>query len=276
MNCNRISVAAAMAALLLLGACGSRSEPASPQSVTSSLSSSQTSSDSVNQAPAEISLTVKGESHVIQAGTEPICFPVRSLEELPLPEHIQDASCTISIDGENVYSGDIAGVADFVPPRNGLYDYCIQPDGNSLEEYRFQADCTLPPQVAPLDTHVGVGEVLVLQARYTDGLALHVETNLNFTPQFFPDGDVQTALIPARLSLNPGSYNLTVQAGELTFRFEIQVDEREFEVQYLEIDESTVSDTTGNDSARKQFPAWMVFHAGNCRSSGPLWDPNFM
>ena len=259
-----LRIAAVCAALCLCCACAARGggAPASPEAPSAVASApSAASAPPVSSAPPEpaapppLEVSSGDDLRRIPAGGEAeTTFSVASMGELPLPDPEANASCTVLLEGEPVFSGAAAELADFQPPRNGRYEYrVLVRDGSEPAEYRFFADCALPPEVRPASTHVKLGEVLPITARYADGLDLAAESDLGFSPRFFPDGDAQTALLPVRYSLTPGAYHLTVAAGDLTFRYELSVDDRAFEVQHLTIDESTVEDTAGSADANAEW-----------------------
>ncbi|WP_368233237.1 M23 family metallopeptidase [Anaerotruncus rubiinfantis] len=106
-------------------------------------------------------------------------------------------------------------------------------------------------------TEVLQGDILVLRVTNAAEVPLTATTSLGFTPQFFPDGADQLALLPIRYTLSPGSYTLDVAGEGISFHTQVAVLEREFEVQHLEIDESIAEDTALSDTANSEWYANM-------------------
>ncbi|MCI8650542.1 MAG: M23 family metallopeptidase [Anaerotruncus sp.] len=95
---------------------------------------------------------------------------------------------------------------------------------------------TLSSQSAPL------GEALFIHASaVSEGVT--AQTTLPHQPKFFLDGDGMSALLPIAYTTPVGNYQLTVSAAAQTWRFEIVVQERSFQVQQLTMDSATEEET---------------------------------
>lgn len=199
-------------------------------------------------APAlAVSLGERAES--VEADGEPPVFSLSDLAELPfLPD-----GYTVTVtgpDGQVAFSGDAQGLSGFLPPQNGRYDYEAAGGGAA---YRFSIDCAFPVQLS-LNAAARQGETVVLCALYADGAELSAESDLGFSPRFFSSGDgSQIALLPVRYTTPAGVYGLRVTAGGETLTREIVVEQREFEVQYLEMDAATAEETALSTAANAEW-----------------------
>lgn len=203
-----------------------------------------------SQAPAStLKVAVGGTTVSVTAGAELSTFDVSSVETLPAFS-APDAQCSVVWNGTSVFEGNAEALKDFRPSQNGVYTYKVAlPDGSA---YQFGVNCQFPVQIT-VPTTAQQGETVLIRADYADGVTLTAQSGLDFTPQFFADGNVQTALLPIRYTTAPGVYPLTVRAGELTFRYEIQVQKREFETQYLTMDPGTAADTALSAAANAEW-----------------------
>ena len=94
-----------------------------------------------------------------------------------------------------------------------------------------------------------------------DAMAIYVEnadnvsavTSLGFVPRFFAQENRQIALLPISYTITPGDYTLDVTADGKPFHFNITVADKEFEKQYLTVDETVTKNTAGNADANNQW-----------------------
>ena len=225
---------------------------ASEQSVSDSFSAGASSKlePAPPQAPAHtLEVAVGGATVSVTADAAFSTFDVSSVENLPVFS-VPDAQCSVVWNGTPVFEGNADSLKDFRPSQNGVYTYKIAlPDGSA---YQFGINCRFPVQIT-VPTTAQQGETILIRADYADGITLTAQSGLDFTPQFFADGNVQTALLPIRYTTAPGVYPLTIRAGELTFRYEIQVQKREFETQYLTMDPGTAAETALSAAANAEW-----------------------
>lgn len=106
-------------------------------------------------------------------------------------------------------------------------------------------------------TELKPGGLLVLRAENLPaGVSAAAQTTLDFTPSFFPDGEgAAVALMPVKSGTAPGSYTITVTAGDAVQRFDVQVDDAGFKVEYIEMEQSTADSTLGSSAAADEFEA---------------------
>lgn len=225
---------------------------ASEQSVSESFSADASSKPEPvpSQAPVStLEVAVGGATASVTAGAELSTFDVSSVETLPAFS-MPDAQCSVVWNGTSVFEGSAEALKDFRPSQNGVYTYKVAlPDGSA---YQFGVNCQFPVQIT-VPTTAQQGETVLIRADYADGITLTAQSGLDFTPQFFADGNAQTALLPIRYTTASGVYPLTIRAGELTFRYEIQVQKREFETQYLTMDPGTAADTALSAAANAEW-----------------------
>ena len=255
---NRLT-AAALAACLLLAGCARQQPPASSGASPASAGSSQPAASSSQPASgAGTSAAQPAPALVVQIGQQAWEIPAGVSEQelevtdpAALPQVAADSPLVaLQLEGETVFQGSSQELAAFQPAQNGLYR-CLARVGET--SYDFPLRYALPPQVWLETSSAPIGDVLTLHARYVDGLELTVESGLNFSPRFFPDGDRLTALLPIRYTTAPGEYPLTVRAGEQVFTLPFTAADREFEVQHLVVDQSTVEDTAGSAAANAEW-----------------------
>lgn len=219
------------------------------ESISADISSDPEPVSSQAAAPA-LEVAVGGATVSVAADAELSTFDVSAVENLPVFS-APDAQCSITWNGESVFEGAAEALKEFRPSQNGVYTYKVAlPDGSA---YQFGVNCQFPVKIT-VPTTVQQGETILIRADYANGITLTAQSGLDFTPQFFASGDnTQTALLPVRYTTAPGAYPLTVQAGEVTFRYEIQVQKREFEVQYLTMDPGTAADTALSAAANAEW-----------------------
>lgn len=131
------------------------------------------------------------------------------------------------------------------------------------------------PQLCVSATHAALGEVLKISVENAGSEPVSADPFLEFTLRFFDDGARKTALLPIRYTAQPGVYPLTVRVGKTVFRQEIVVDTREFEVQYLEIDEGTAANTAGNEAANREWETKVEPLKAVCDPK-PYWSGPFL
>ena len=197
--------------------------------------------------PLAVSLGDRAE--LVEAGAEAPVFPVSDPAELPLLPGGYAVTVT-DAGGGTVFAGESGELGGFLPARNGGYAYEAAAGGTL---YRFTVDCAFPVQLS-LNAAARQGETVVLRTLYADGAELSAESDLGFSPRFFSAGDgSQIALLPVRYTTPAGVYGLTVTAGDEVLTREIVVEQREFEVQYLEMDAATAEETALSAAANAEW-----------------------
>lgn len=121
---------------------------------------------------------------------------------------------------------------------------------------KVKASSSSDPQVAKpqvtLSTETPVtGDAMAIYVENADNIS--AVTSLGFVPRFFEQGNRQIALLPISYTTTPGDYTLTVTADGKPFYFNITVTDRDFEEQYLTVDETVTKNTAGNAEANNQW-----------------------
>lgn len=96
-----------------------------------------------------------------------------------------------------------------------------------------------------------VGETMSIHVK--NAKAVTAATSLGFTPRFFANGEEWVALLPVAYTVSPGNYTLDVTADGKEFHYTLAVTDREFEQQYLTVDETTTKNTAGSADANNEW-----------------------
>lgn len=228
------------------------SESASASSAESEMpvDSSQPEPESSKEEPLPtLQVKVGGTPVSITAGGELSTLEVGSVESLPVFS-TPGAQCQITYGERAVFSGSTESLSEFNPAQNGVYTYeVVLPEGT---HFKWNMNLNLPIKLT-VPTTACQGETLLIRADFADGVSLTAESGLNFSPQFFADGGSQIALLPIRYTTTPGVYPLTIQAGQTAFHYDIQVDQREFEIQRLTMDPGTAAETALSAQANAEW-----------------------
>lgn len=253
-RCKGLAVLAAL--LVSLSACAAPSSSA-PQTQTGPVSFSVPSEENKPEPAPHLTVTAGAESLEVAPGEDDAdaVITVTSLEALPAFASSPDAKISITDGAGNAaFDGTAAEIQNFIPARNGDYRYTVT-DGTGGETlvYRFTARCALPVEIELQNDFAALGEVIAIHAYYADGVELSATTDLNFQPTFYDNGDSRLALLPIHYATQPDVYNLSITAGEQQFNYLITVNDREFEVQHLTVDEDTTANTVGSDAANREW-----------------------
>jgi murein DD-endopeptidase MepM/ murein hydrolase activator NlpD len=121
-----------------------------------------------------------------------------------------------------------------------------QTDNKGYGTFYYKADFTLnaPPQVAFSSTRLEQGGVVVVRVTgiLDAGVQPTIDTDLSLA-HFVQTDDGWVAYIGLHYNREPGDYTVTVRCGELEMQQTITVVHRNYEKQYLTIDENTVAQT---------------------------------
>lgn len=239
----------ALAAAFLLTACAARLPSPEARRAPSTAESAGSAAPEAPEPAPPLAVSLGDRAELVEAGAEAPVFPVSDPAELPLLPGGYAVTVT-DTGGGTVFAGESGELGGFLPARNGGYAYEAAAGGTV---YRFTVDCAFPVQLS-LNTAARQGETVVLRALYADGAELSAESDLGFSPRFFSAGDgSQIALLPVRYTTPAGVYGLTVTAGDEVLTREIVVEQREFEVQYLEMDAATAEETALSAAANAEW-----------------------
>ena len=239
----------ALAAAFLLTACAARLPSPEARRAPSTAESAGSAAPEAPEPAPPLAVSLGDRAELVEAGAEAPVFPVSDPAELPLLPGGYAVTVT-DTGGGTVVAGESGELGGFLPAQNGGYAYEAAAGGTV---YRFTVDCAFPVQLS-LNAAARQGETVVLRALYADGAELSAESNLGFSPRFFSAGDgSQIALLPVRYTTPAGVYGLTVTAGDEVLTREIVVEQREFEVQYLEMDAATAEETALSAAANAEW-----------------------
>ena len=239
----------ALAAAFLLTACAARLPSPEARRAPSTAESAVSAAPEAPEPAPPLAVSLGDRAELGEAGAVAPVFPVSDPAELPLLPGGYAVTVT-DAGGGTVFAGESGELGGFLPARNGGYAYEAAAGGTV---YRFTVDCAFPVQLS-LNAAARQGETVVLRALYADGAELSAESDLGFSPRFFSAGDgSQIALLPVRYTTPAGVYGLTVTAGDEVLTREIVVEQREFEVQYLEMDAATAEETALSAAANAEW-----------------------
>lgn len=239
----------ALAAAFLLTACAARLPSPEARRAPSTAESAVSAAPEAPEPALPLAVSLGDRAELVEAGAVAPVFPVSDPAELPLLPGGYAVTVT-DAGGGTVFAGESGELGGFLPARNGGYAYEAAAGGTV---YRFTVDCAFPVQLS-LNAAARQGETVVLRALYADGVELSAESDLGFSPRFFSAGDgSQIALLPVRYTTPAGVYGLTVTAGDEVLTREIVVEQREFEMQYLEMDAATAEETALSAAANAEW-----------------------
>ena len=218
----------------------------------------------------------------------PVDQPQPVLSVSPEDALLTQVRLTRQADQSVLYNADATGFADFVFPEDG--EYFLEVWGNldrgSQGTGNFYFDATLDvllprpdPQFTLSADTVAQGELIAVHARYLpDGVFPAGESALGYV-RFSPADEegCYTAFVPVGYAQQPGSYEITVTAGEQTLQLPVTVTEGTFEVQQMTIDQSISDQTVNSAAANWEFHLEVVplYDTANDElySGGPFIQP---
>ncbi len=161
----------------------------------------------------------------------------------------ENTAVKVSLSGETVFSGG-GDLADFVPPENGTYRYEFSYMDQS---YFVVVNTDFAPRLFCSRSEVLQGEAVPLAVRYAGDGEVKAVCDLPNQPVLFKTGGGWLGFLPVRWDCEPGEYNLAVTADGTELAATVTVKEREFETQYLTIDEETEQETVENAAANAEW-----------------------
>ncbi len=187
--------------------------------------------------------------------------------DLPLkyPEGIP-GEFALKLDGETVFSGDVRKFADFEFARSGDYEGTLilkepesKKDGWGTFNYQFEFFLDGDPEFTFSAEEVLQGDIITVQVDM--GIQKgepSIATDLG-SPVFIPlDDGLYEAYVPVNYNCEPGTWSISVSAGEFTVKQPVQVNEREYAVQHMTMSQSTISATVGASNASENWEERMT------------------
>lgn len=193
--------------------------------------------------------------------TQPGEFPEFSFSQAP-----DQTTASLTRDGETLFLGDLEQLALYTPSANGEYtlDLWVSWDGGESGEgfagiagYRVLLTWDLPITLSVDDMQVKQGYCTVLRVScLPEGVdSVSVQTDMGFTPTFYPYEGELVALMPAKYSFDTGEYHLTITAGESSRDFTLSVTDGGFDVtvQNFNVDQSVADATVNSAQANQEY-----------------------
>lgn len=99
------------------------------------------------------------------------------------------------------------------------------------------------------------GDIFTILVEGDEESVITATSTLGFTPKFFYSKEAGRwgALLPTSYKITPAEYTLTVTVDGIVHTFPIEVVKKDFAVQYLTVNQSTVSATVENDAANAEW-----------------------
>ncbi len=171
-------------------------------------------------------------------------------------------SVTILHGGNAVFEGDLEALAAFRMSDGGRYDYEVTAIwseaalsdcfGNAI--YRFCVEYAPKAGFEISAAALDPGEALIIYARGLDaGEEITVTSPFNFEAHFFETDDGRICIFPLSYHNKPGSYILELSADSAYAKYEITLNDKQFEVQDLTVDEEVTESTVDNSDANAEF-----------------------
>lgn len=230
---------------------------------------------SVSTSSAKATLTVNDDITVKALNGEPspssvrytayvseAAFPALVFTEEPKKANaaVFAADATDLSDGSAIFMGGLDELEKFQPHRNGDFLVLINAVFESAEgqtRFLFKLSYDVPLTLA-VDGTPKQGDSFLLRADYLplgEEMEVTAETDMNFTPTFYPYEGSMVAFMPAKYSADAGLYHITLTCGEQSEKFEVNVADGKFvvQVQNFAIDKSVADATVNNTKANDDY-----------------------
>lgn len=165
-------------------------------------------------------------------------------------------------DGETLFSGTAEDLANFSLEENGGYFLTVfltkERDGkNGYGTLTFSKTIVfeIEPALTLSATTAQQGEIITVNVSGLLGGDVPTGTGDIGALNFFKTPAGYSAYIPIAYNRGAGTYNISVQAGGVSFSETFTVTTREFEVQYMEISQDVYDNTAGSAAASAEYRA---------------------
>lgn len=193
-------------------------------------------------------------------------FVLEDTAELSLyiPRDPDELKITLYDGADILWQGSGREWFSYEPEHNGIYTCQIDAiyrettvsnvSSYGTVTYRCEVDYQLKTEITLSKDTAVLGEVLTLTASGVGDLPISVSSNLRVDPIFVGTGGRRTAMVPISYYTVPGdSFYIDVTCGDYHQRFSLTVEDYEFEVQYLTVDEDLASSTIGSSTASAEY-----------------------
>ncbi len=153
----------------------------------------------------------------------------------------------------------------FIPKKNGIYEYEVTSKWKSelysgKQVSKFDVKCTYEPDFSISKTEIERGEFISIKANnIIDPELLYINQEISGKVTFRENGDYYEAIIPATYYTDLGFYTIEYGYGDIASEVKnIEVIDREFSIQHLTVNETTVKSTKtteGYAQYRKYYKA---------------------
>jgi len=160
---------------------------------------------------------------------------------------------------ELLYDGSVEAFE--VPQVNGDYTVVVETTWKELLFYgsdtsTFNLSVQYPPEISMTKTFIRQGEFTIIRIKNVyDKELLYLEQDYMEGLEFTKNGAYYECVIPSTYYTTPGLYTFKYGVGEYGDEIELEVVDREFNLQFLTVSNSTVN-STQTDEAYEQYNAY--------------------
>lgn len=145
----------------------------------------------------------------------------------------------------------------------GSSDLIIEPNPQSDIRFELSADKVYP------------GDYIVIRAYNAAPEDIKTVSPFTRQPIFFETGDHISALFPIKYIFEPGEYTISIEAGDVSEQFNIELLTKEWQTQHLTVDTTVTSQTIDNSAANDEYNQ-KAHTKKQLFESSPLWDGSFI
>ncbi len=198
--------------------------------------------------------------------------------QLTVPEGFTAYLSLTDENGQLVTDEQVNGLFSGSFTQNGLQNGLLTLRTETASfDYVFRLSMNIVPQVTVDGQQCKQGDVVpVTVTGNLTGLPMTVSSELGLC-DFVPLSQVGSyaAYLPVAYNCSPGEWNIDVTVGEQAFDFTLTVEEREFTVQYMTIDQQIADSTMNSQAATEEYRS-TVYPFYQYTDNKRLWDGLFI